>query len=320
MARYLVRRVFHAILVVIGVTLVVFVFERLLPGGPARAVLGPHASQAAINQWLRQNGYTKPIPIQYIDYLGQLLRGDLGYSYVLNDSVASLIADRLPKTVVLMTLAYGVAFVVAVPLGMYQGARRNKVDDHLLTGVSLILYSMPVFWLGIILILFFSVHLGWLSAEAPQCAGECTIPGLLSDPSGLILPVLTLALVTIAYFSRYMRSAVLDNLVQEYVRTARAKGASRTRVLFRHVLRNTMPPLLTLGGLTVPAIFGGALIVESIFNYPGMGLLFYTSATRRDYPVLLGCTLIVSIATVVGSLLADVMYAVVDPRVRYTTE
>jgi peptide/nickel transport system permease protein len=197
---------------------------------------------------------------------------------------------------------------------MMQAVRRNRLEDYFFTSLSFALYSMPPFWLALILIVFFSANLNVLPPVGPQGAISTYL-----DPaqiSALVLPVAALALVTIALFSRYMRSSMLDNLVQDYVRTARAKGVSTTGVLYRHVLRNALIPIVTLLGLSLPGIFSGALITEAIFNYPGMGLLFWDSAQTRDYPVLLGVTVVVAVATVVGNLLADVFYAVVDPRVR----
>ena len=171
---------------------------------------------------------------------------------------------------------------------------------------------MPTFWLGIILIIIFSATLGWLPPEAPQASAS-----LFSQLNALILPVATLTLVTLALFSRYMRSSMLDNLVQDYVRTAKSKGVSNRRVLFRHVLRNALIPVLTLVGLSIPGVVAGAVVTETVFNYPGMGYLFFLSAQNDDFPVLLGVTLVIAIATVLGSLVADILYAVADPRIRY---
>ena len=253
---------------------------------------------------------------QYLFYLNQLLHGNLGFSYRLNEGVGTLLGDHLPKTIILLGASTLLALAIAVPLGIMQAVRRNKVEDYFFTTLSFALYSMPTFWLGLILIIFFSVDLNVLSPQGPQ--GDISTYLDPEQLASLVLPVVTLALVTIALFSRYMRSSMLDNLVQDYVRTARAKGVSNTGVLYRHVLRNALIPIVTLLGLSLPGIFSGALIVEAIFNYPGMGLLFWDSARTRDFPVLLGVTLVVAVATVVGNLLADIGYAVVDPRVRIT--
>jgi peptide/nickel transport system permease protein len=211
-------------------------------------------------------------------------------------------------------LAYFVAIVIGIPLGLLQAVRRNKPVDYVATAAAFIGYSMPVFWLGILLILLFSVQLGLFPSEGPQGA---TVGAVLSDPAGMVLPVATLAIGAIALFSRYMRSSALENLVQDYVRTARAKGVSERAILRKHLLRNSLLPVITLLGLSLPAVLSGAVVVESVFNYPGMGLLFWNAATTHDFPLLLGFTLVIGVATVLGSLVADLLYAVVDPRVRY---
>ena len=313
MTAYIARRLGQALLVILGVSLIVFLITKLLPGGPARAILGPRATQGQIHAFLVANGYTKPIFVQYVDYISRLVRGNLGFSYHYNQSVLLLLKQNLPKSALLIGLAYVVALVVAVPIGMIQGVRRNKVSDYALTGIAFIGYSMPLFWLGIILILLFSVTLHWLPPEAPQGA---TVGAVLQQPSALVLPVVTLAIVTIALFSRFVRSSTIENLTQDYVRTARAKGVPERRILFGHVLRNSLIPIITLVGLSLPVMISGAVIVEAVFNYPGMGLLFWNAATTQDYPVLMGFTIVVAAAAVFGSLIADLLYAVADPRVR----
>jgi peptide/nickel transport system permease protein len=315
MIYYIARRLVQAVFVVLGVTIIVFIIVHLLPGSPAEALLGPHATRQQIRDFNIANGYNKPLWIQYGDYLGRLIHGNLGYSYSNNQPVATLIAQDLPKSALLLGLAYLVALVVGVPLGILQAVRRNKPVDYALTAATFVGYSMPVFWLSILLVLVFSVTWHLLPPEAPQGA---TVGAVLSQPLALILPVLALALVTIALFSRFMRSSAMENLVQDYIRTARAKGLPERTVLFRHLLRNSLIPVITLIGLTFPFTVSGSVIVESVFNYPGMGLLAWTAATSQQYAVLLGVTLVVGTATVLGNLVADVLYAFVDPRVRYS--
>jgi peptide/nickel transport system permease protein len=320
MLGYIVRRLAQAVLIALGVTLIVFILLQLLNasgGSVARAILGPRATAAQIAQFNHDNGLDQPWPLQYWSYLVQLAHLNFGYSYNLNQSVGSLLAQDVPKTLLLVGLGYVVAIVVGVPLGIYQAVRRNKVDDYILTTVAFVFYSMPIFWLGIILIIIFAATLHWLPALVPQVSYvQDLFPAQLP---ALVLPVFTLGLLQIALFSRYMRSSVLENMVQDYVRTARAKGASQSRVLFRHVLRNALIPILTLIGLSIGYVFAGALVVESLFNYPGLGLLFWHAAQTKDYPVLLGIILITGVATVVGNLVADVLYAIADPRVRYAS-
>jgi peptide/nickel transport system permease protein len=276
-------------------------------------VLGQRANPATIHAFEARYGLLRPLPVQYVTWLGQLLRGNLGFSYKLNQTVDSLLAANIPRTLVLVGSATVIALLVAIPMGTYQAVRRNKPDDYALTGLSFLFYSMPSFFLGIILIILLSDTLPWLPSTGPNAASP-----LWDQLSNLVLPVLTLTLVTLALFSRYMRSSVLENLIQDYVRTARSKGASGARVLFAHAMPNALMPIITLIGLSLPGILSGALVTESLFNYPGMGLLFWNAAQDQDYPVMLGTTMVVGVAVVVGSLLADVLYAVADPRVRYS--
>lgn len=312
MTGYLLRRIGQAVVVVIGVSIGVFILSHLLPGGEARAVLGPRATPLQVAAFNKAQGLDLPLPAQYGHYVYQLLQGNLGYSFQYNQSVDSLLAEFLPKSVVLFGSGVLVALVIALPLGIFQAVRRNKPSDYILTGGSFVAYSMPVFWLGLVLITIFSVTFHIFPAEGPQ-------GGLASDfsqPMAMVLPVATLALVTIAQFSRYMRSSALDALAQDYIRTARAKGLSERAVLWGHLLRNSLIPIITLLGAYLPVIFSGALITEDVYNYPGVGLLFLKAAVTKDYPVLLGTILVVSVAAVVGSLLADICYAIADPRVR----
>lgn len=315
MTGYLLRRIGQALIVVVLVSLIVFVLLRLLPGGPARAILGPGATQEQVVQFNREQGFEQPIPLQYLSYAARVVQGDLGYSYRLNQNVVALISERLPKTLLLTILATLLGLLIALPLGIVQAVRRNKLVDYVATGVAFVLYAMPVFLLGLLLIILFSQTLGLLPPQAPQGS---SIGEVLGQADGLVLPVLTLALLTVATFSRYARSSTLDNLGEDYVRTARAKGALEGRVLSKHVTRNALVPIVTLLGLYVPYLFGGSLVTEATFNYPGMGLLFWDAAQNRDYPILLGVVLVISVATVVGSLLADLAYAWLDPRVRFS--
>jgi peptide/nickel transport system permease protein len=311
---YLLRRTGQALVVVIFVTIIVFGLEHLLPGGPARAILGQHATPSNIAAFNQQNGLDRPLPQQYWTWITKVLQGNFGYSFVLNQSVGSLLAQRLPKTIFLAGLATLVALVVAIPIGLLQAARRNRPDDVAITAVVFTLYSTPFFWLAILLIEFLAVRHHVFPAEAPQG----NFGAVLDNLPAMVLPVMTIALVIIAAFTRYIRASSLDQLSQDYVRMARSKGASQTRILFGHVLRNAISPVVTLLGVYLPFILSGTLIAEQIFNYPGAGLLFFNAATSQDYPTLLGVILVVAVASVIGSLLADIGYAMLDPRVRYT--
>lgn len=313
MTRFLVRRIGQAIAVVFIVSIMTFLLLHLLPGGAARAELGVRANPSSIRAFNKANGYNLPLVPQYFFYLDHLFHGKLGYSYKLNEPVSTLLAQDLPKSFYLSGLALFFTLIIAIPLGIYQAVRRNKPDDYIVTGMSFIGYSMPTFWLGLLLIAFFSIFLKWLPPSAPQSA---TVGGAITDPRAMILPVLTLTIVGIAFFSRYMRSSAIESLAQDYIRTARAKGVTRRGLLFGHMLRNAILPVVTLIGLSVPALLSGNLITESVFNYPGVGLLFWTAAETRDYPTLLALTLVVAIFTVIGNLLADIGYGIIDRRVR----
>jgi peptide/nickel transport system permease protein len=300
--------------VIIGVIAFMFILIHLIPGGEARAVLGPRANPVSLAQFNRENGLNLPLWDQFARYVWNLSHFNLGHSVTLNQSVTSLIATALPKTLLLVGLATLFAVIVAIPLGVYQVVRRNKPEDYVITGFTFVLYAMPAFLLGTLLILWFAIYIPIFSTEAPQSQ---SVWGILSDPRGLVLPVVTLSAITIASFSRYMRSSMMETMTEDYIRTARAKGAAPRRVLYIHGLRNAIIPIITLLGLSLGTIVSGAVITESVFNYPGMGLLAVNSAFREDVPTLLGVTFVVTIATIAGNLLADILYAVVDPRIRY---
>ncbi len=314
MIGYTLRRLAQAVIVLLGLTVLVFVLEHMIPGSLARAILGPRASAGEIAAFDRVNGLDRSVVSQYLTFLSHLLHGNLGYSYRLNQSVDSLVVHELPNDLILVGIALLFALAIAIPLGIAQAVRRNRALDHVATGVSFLLYSMPSYWLGLLLIATFAIGVHVFPPEAPQAASPA---GVLADPRALVLPVITLALVNVALFGRYMRSAAVDTLAQDYVRVARSKGLPQRAVLLRHVLRNSLVPVVTLLGLSVPAVLTTGLVVEYVFNFPGLGLTYFNAAVNADYPVELGVTVVVGIATVLGSLLADLAYAVLDPRVRY---
>jgi peptide/nickel transport system permease protein len=316
MVGFLLRRAAQAVIVLLGVTMATFILQSLVGSGPelARAIAGPRATAAQIHAFITQYGLNHPLPVQYLAFLWQLLHGNLGYSYKLNEPVTAILQHQIPKDVVLVGSSLILALLIAIPMGIAQAARRNKLTDYAGTGIAFLLYSMPSYWLGLLLVAALSVSLHLFPPEAPQGA---TITAVISDPRALVLPVLTLTLVSFALFSRYMRSSAIENLAQDYVRTARAKGATERRVLWRHLLRNSLIPVTTMVGLSLPGIFTAGLVVEYVFNFPGTGLSYYTAAVSSDYPVELGITVLVAVVTVAGNFLADVGYALLDPRVRY---
>jgi peptide/nickel transport system permease protein len=311
---YIIRRIGQAIIVILGVTVIVFILRHLLPGSVARAILGPKATPLAISIFNQQNGLNRALPLQYVAFLNQLIHGNLGYSFKQNMSVDAIVIHDLPNDTLLVGVSLVLALLIAIPVGVMQAVKRNRIADYAATGIAFILYSMPSYLLGLLLIAFFAVNLRVLPAEAPQAP---TITGVLADPVALVLPIATLTLVTCALFSRYMRSSAIENLAQDYIRTARAKGLRQGAILYRHLLRNSLIPVATLVGISLPGILTFGLIIEQLFNFPGIGLAYYNAAVNGDYPVVFGVTVLVAMLTVVGNLFADLAYAVLDPRVRY---
>ena len=315
MIGFLIRRILQALLVIFLVTVFTLALVHLFPGGPIRSLLGPRATPEQVAHYNQLYGFDQPFYVQYIKWLGQLVHGNLGFSTKLNQSVTSLLAQDLPKTLILVSLGTVVSLLFGIPLGLYQAVKRYTTGDYVLTGISFLGYATPTFFVGLLLIEWFAIQIPLFPPFAPQ---GTTVAEILSQPRALVLPVAAYSFVLYALWSRYMRSSVMDNLVQDYVRTARAKGASERRVLWGHVFRNSLISIVTLLGLSLPTLVAGAIFIEVVFNYPGMGLAFYNAALNVDYQVLLGFTLVATLATVVGNILADVGYAVLDPRVRYS--
>jgi peptide/nickel transport system permease protein len=311
---YVIRRLGQAVVVLVGVTMLVFILRDLLPGSIAREILGPRATASQIAAFNRQNGLNRPLPLQYAAFLSQLIHGNLGYSFKQRMSVDAIVLHDLPNDALLVGTSLVLSLVIAIPVGLMQAVRRNRLADHAATGLALLLYSMPVYLLGLLLIAVFAVNVRLLPALAPQAP---TITGVLSDPAGLVLPIATLTLVTCALFSRYIRSSAIEGLAQDYIRTARAKGLGQSAILYRHLLRNSLIPVATLVGISLPGILTFGLIVEELFNFPGVGLAYFNAAVNGDYPVVYGVTVLVALATVAGNLIADLAYAILDPRVRY---
>jgi peptide/nickel transport system permease protein len=314
MTGFIIRRLGEAIVVTIGVTIITFALLHALPGSLARDVLGNRASPQAIAQFNHQNGLDRPIYTQYWLFVDKLIHGNLGYSYQYNRSVNSLLATELPRDLILGGLSLILALVIAIPVGIAQAVKRNRMLDYAGTGVSFLLYSMPQYAIALLLIQFLAISFHVFPAEAPQSTSAL---GILGHPAGLVLPVASLTLVTYAQFSRYMRSSAIDTLAQDYIRTARAKGLPERLVLWRHLLRNSLIAVVTLVGLSIPVVITGTLIIEQVFNYPGAGLEYFQSALRNDYEVMLGITVLVGVITVFGNLIADIGYAILDPRIRY---
>jgi peptide/nickel transport system permease protein len=315
MTWYLIRRLGQAVAVIVGVMILTFILLHLEPGSVARAVLGLKATPARVAIFDDTYGLNKPLATQFVDYMTQLAHGNLGVSYQLQQPVSTLIAQRLPRDAVLLGLSTLLALVIGVPVGIYQAVHHNELADDAAAWTWFTLYSAPDFLEAFLLIALLCVQFHIFQPNFP--GGTDSVGGVLSDWRALVLPVVVLSINSVASFSQYARASGIQSLASDYVRVARAKGLSRRLVLSRHVLRNSLLPVITILGLSLPDIVAGAVIAESIFNFPGMGLLFWQSALSHDFPVMLGATLIIGIATVTGNLLADVAYGVLDPRIRH---
>jgi peptide/nickel transport system permease protein len=315
MSGYIVRRLGVAIIVVLGIAVFTFLLLHWLQPSPVYAVLGARAQPRAVISWNQLHGYDRPEISQLVSYLGSLAHLDFGFSYKLDQSVAALFNENAGRSIYLTAAALVLSLIIAIPLGIAQAVKRNSVGDYTITSLNFILYSMPAFFLGLILIQIFALDLGIFP---PTVSDSITTTwGAITHPLQMTLPIVTLAAINVASFSRYMRSSALDNLAQDYIRLARAKGLSERAVLFRHLLRNACLPMITLVGLSIPNLLAGNLLIEVLFNIQGLGLLFYTALGNQDYNILLAYTVLGGVLTVLGNLMADVAVTVADPRIRF---
>jgi len=313
MISYLGRRFVTSIIVVIGVSVFIFILLHAAYPSPARAVLGLQAKPNQVAAWNQEHGFDDPVIVQYFHYVNNVLHGNLGYSYVENQSVLALFKERTARSVYLSGISLVIAIIIALPLGIFQAVKRNSIGDNVATSAAFILYSMPSFFLGLILIQVFALSFPIFSFEASQSNSVWVVMG---DWNGMTLPIFTLALITVASFSRYMRSSSMDVLAQDYIKVARAKGLPERLVLWRHLFRNASLPMVTLLGLSLPILLAGNLITETLYNFQGLGLLFFISLQKVDYPVMLAYTLAGAVLVVVGNLIADIALTIADPRIR----
>jgi peptide/nickel transport system permease protein len=317
MGTYLLRRAFTSLIILVGISLLIFTLLQMINGSPGQIVLGLKASLASVAAWNKQHGYDRPFFVQYGSYMWNLVQGNLGQSYKLNEAVRTVIAQRAPISAYLSGLALVFAVVIAFPVGIYQAVKRNSLGDNVVTSGAFITYSMPTFLLGLLLIQVFALTLNIFPVGAPAAVSQSSsVMGAITDPRAMVLPVATLTLVSVAAYSRYMRSSALDALAQDYIKAARAKGLPERLVLTRHLLRNACLPMVTLIGLSIPALLAGNLITENVFNYPGLGIMFITALNQEDYPILLAYTLMGGVLTVIGNYVADIALTVADPRIR----
>lgn len=315
MTRYLARRMAEAIPLLLLITIAVFVVLQLLPTGPLSIYENdPSMSAEDLARLEERFGLHEPLPVRYLTWLGAIVRGDLGFSLVTQQPVAVMIGDRLANTLYLMGCAFVVALAIALPVGILSAVRQYSWLDHLATTFSFVGHAIPPFWSGLLVIIVFSVQLHVLPASGMSTLGA---EGGLGDRlAHLVLPVGVLALFNAAHYTRYVRSSTLDVLGQDYMRTARAKGLADLGLLWRHAFKNAALPVVTIIALDLPMLFSGAVVIENIFAWPGMGRLFLESALRVDYAVLMGVVTITALLVILSNLLADVVYVWLDPRIR----
>lgn len=306
MRRYLLRRIVMLIPVLWGVATLVFAVTNIIPGDPVDLMLGETARPAQREELRKALGLDRPLLVQYGSYLGGLIKGDLGTSIHNNRPVAKLLAERIPASAELTIAALAIALAIALPLGIVAARRAGSLADMGAGALAVLGASIPVFWLGPLLIIFFSIDLGWLPVSGRT--------GALS----LVLPAVTLGTALSAILMRLTRSSLLEVFPQDYLSTARAKGLTERRVLWLHALRNACLPLITILSLQLGALLSGAIITETVFAWPGVGRLTIQAISARDYPLVQGCVLFIAFVYVAGNLLADIAYAWLDPRVRYS--
>ncbi len=320
MGRYITRRLLQAIPLLILLSIFIFLLIHAMPGGPEAVLFNPHLD-AAGRERLRANfGLDKPLPLQYLSWLGSLLTGNFGFSFADNQPVIQHLQERFPATLELFITALLVALLLALVFGIVSAVRQNSFADYTLTILSYIGIAMPAFLLGLLLQDIFGVQLHLLPTSGTQTLGYAFDPfnSFIDHFLHLILPMITLSVLYIAGWSRYMRSSMIEVTKQDYMRTARAKGVAPVTMLLRHALRNAVIPLITLVAIEFGQIAGGAAITEGIFAWPGMGSLFINSLESRDYPVLLSMLMLSGVFVILFNIVADILYAVVDPRIRYS--
>ena len=316
LGEYIIKRVAHCIPQLFAVTLIVFTLIHLAPGDPLAAVFGTESGleeekllrEVYTEKW----GLDKPIWEQYLIWVLNSLRGDFGHSFVVGSSVFELILERIPLTLELGVISLVISLLIGIPFGVISAVNQRKTIDKITTSASVISYSMPSFWVGIIMIIVFSVYLGWFPTSGAGMGGN-----LMDHVKSLVLPTLVLGSGGVGLFTRLTRNSVLEVLKEDYITTARAKGVKESLVIYKHALRNALLPVITVLGLQLAFILSGAVLVETVFAWPGMGRFFVLSARRRDYPTLMGINFMVSVTIIIAMLITDIAYAFIDPRIKY---
>ncbi|MGG1573535.1 ABC transporter permease [Fictibacillus sp. NRS-1165] len=311
---FVIKRIVGALPLLFLISIIAFLLVNLMPGNPVDMMIDTTISGAELEKKKEQMGLNDPLPVQYAHWLKEILSGNLGYSYSKNEPVKEMIADRVPATMLLMGLSLLLSLLIAIPIGVLSATKQYSTWDYLLTFFTLAGVSIPTFFLGLSVIYVFAVKLGMFPTGTMSTPG---VEGSLLDRIWhLALPMVVLGLHGAAVYTRYMRSSMLEIIKQDYIRTARAKGTKERKVIFVHALRNGLIPIVTLMGLSIPTLFSGAVITEQVFSWPGVGKLMVDSVFSRDYPVLMSLILITSLLVVIGNLIADILYSVVDPKVK----
>ncbi|MGM8212166.1 ABC transporter permease [Virgibacillus sp. W0430] len=320
MYKYIIRRIILFIPMLLALSIVVFGLAKAAPGDPFTGkILDPNVEPEVYEQQREELGFNDPIPIQYLNWAASYLKGDFGESIVFNGrSVQSLIVERFSNTLYLGMFALFITLIVAIPIGIFSARNPYSFLDYTATTFGFMGLAIPNFFFGLVVIYLFSINLGWFPAQGTVSSTDVSgLKEIFDRIHHLILPGITLGLAGTATYMRYMRSEVLDVLESDYIRTAKAKGMTEKSVLYKHTLRNALIPIITLMGFELGAVLGGAIITEQVFNFPGIGSLFIGSVVNRDYPVVMAISLFLGIAILVGNLLADIFYSIVDPRIRY---
>jgi|SRR5438552_484208 len=334
MLRFVLTRISLVVPTFIGITLLTFFIIRLIPGDPIELLAGEHGIDPARHELLRhQFGFDRPVLVQYADYVGKILHGDLGESLSTRQPVLREFGELFPATIELSASAMLFAVIIGLPAGLLAATRRGRLLDHSVMGTALVGYSMPIFWWGLLLILFFSVYLEWtpvsgridIAYDFPSVTGFMLIDSLLSGQDGafisvlshLILPMIVLGTIPLAVIARMTRSSMLEVLNEDYIRTARAKGLSPPRVVWIHALRNALIPVVTVIGLQVGTLMGGAILTEHVFSWPGVGHWLIESIARRDYPILQTGVLLIACVVILVNLFVDLLYGLINPRIRH---
>jgi peptide/nickel transport system permease protein len=316
MVAYIIRRTLMSIPLLLGITILSFAIIQMAPGDPTTLLMDPSISAEDKQAYMAKYGLNDPIYVQYFKWLGNMLQGDFGTSLIRQGvEVSDLILARLPNTLLLMAASAILAIIISIPFGVLSARKPYTLTDYSVTTASFLGIATPNFWIGLVLIMILSVHLGWFPSGGVATLNE---PFNIWDRiHHLILPGFVLATADMAALTRYSRTSMLDVLQQDYIRTARAKGFKEGKVVYKHGLRNGLIPVITIVGLMLPSFIGGSVVVEKVFNWPGIGLLFIDASFQRDYPVIMAITVISAALVVIGNLIADILYAIFDPRIEY---